>query len=100
MDTPVKRRLPTWREMNRDTAPEIEAKIIAHWRKTPLWRKLQQFNSLNRLVFRMARQQVQERYPDASPEALRYYLARYLHGPIVAAGLKPLGLIEDESVHE
>ncbi len=89
MDTSVKRRLPTWREMNRDTAPEIEAKIIAHWRETPLWRKLQQFNSLNRLVFRMARQQVQERYPDASPEEFRYYWARHLHGSDVALPLLP-----------
>lgn len=96
----MKRRLPTWREMNWDTSPEIEAKIIAHWRAVPLWRKLQQFSSLNRLVFRLARQQVRERYPNASPEALRYYLACHLHGPIVAAGLKPLGLVEDESTHE
>jgi hypothetical protein len=40
---PIKRRLPTWREMNMDTSPEAEAVLFKLWREAPAWRKLDWF---------------------------------------------------------
>lgn len=45
---PPERRLPTWREMNRDTDPQTEAVLFALWRETSAWGKLRMMGALNR----------------------------------------------------
>ncbi|MEW5986472.1 MAG: hypothetical protein AB1791_07550 [Chloroflexota bacterium] len=77
-------RLPTWREMNMDTTPEIEEMIFAHWRATPGWRKLEQMEQLNRFARQLALAGLRRRHPDASDEEWRYRLAELLFGREVA----------------
>jgi hypothetical protein len=45
-----KRRLPTWREMNRDTSPEAEEVLFKLLRETPGWRKWEMMEDMNRIT--------------------------------------------------
>lgn len=83
MDDPA--RLPTWRQMNRDTTPEAEAVLVRLWRETPGWRKWEMMEELNRAARELALAGLRRRYPDASPEELRRRLADLLLGPELAA---------------
>lgn len=38
--TANERRLPSWREMNRDTSLDVEAIQFAFYQEAPVWRKL------------------------------------------------------------
>ena len=78
-------RLPTWREMNLDTSPEMEAVLFEMWRETPAWRKLQMMERLNRSARRLALTGLKQRHPHASPEELRRQLADMMLGPELAA---------------
>ena len=69
------RRLPSWREMNRDTSPEVEALLLKLWRETPVWRKLEMMESLNRAARQLALIGLRRRFPHASPAELRWRLA-------------------------
>lgn len=77
-------RLPTWREMNRDTSPEAETMLLKLWRETPVWRKLEMMDGLNRGARRLALIGLRRRFPDASPEELRRRLAAMLLGEALA----------------
>ena len=83
MDAPS--RLPTWREMNRDTTPEAEAVLLGLWRQTPGWRKWELMEQLNRTARALALAGLRRRHPDAGPEELRRRLADLLLGPELAA---------------
>ena len=78
MDAPP--RLPTWREMNRDTKPEAEAVLLGLWRQTPGWRKWEMMEQLNRTAREPALAGLRRRHPDAGPEELRRRLADLLLG--------------------
>ena len=70
-------RLPTWRQMNRDTTPEAEAVLVRLWRETPAWRKWELMEDLNRAARELALAGLRRRHPDAGPE-----LAAEVYGPL------------------
>lgn len=76
--------LPTWREMNMDTRPEVEAIMFKMWRETPTWRKLQMMESLNNTGRALALAGLRRRFPDATPAELRRRLADILLGEELA----------------
>jgi hypothetical protein len=82
---PVRRRLPTWREMNMDTSPEAEELLFSLWRETPAWRKLELMEDMNRTVRQLALVGLRRRHPNASQEELRRRLADILLGEGLAA---------------
>lgn len=82
---PKQRKIPTWREMNMDTTPEVEAILFQLWRETPAWRKLEMMENLNRTARQLALAGLRRRHPDASPEKLHRLLADMLLGPELAA---------------
>ena len=79
------RRLPTWREMHLDTSPEVERMLLAYWRATPAWQKLERVSQLNRSARQLALAGLRRRHPDASPQLLQRLLADLLLGPPLAA---------------
>src|SRR5690606_14951036 len=83
--TPTGRRLPTWREMNRDTSPEAEAILFQLWREAPAWRKLQLMVCLNRSARQLALLGLRRRFPEASEAELQRRLASLLLGEELAA---------------
>lgn len=80
--TPI---LPTWREMNMDTPPEVEAILFKMWRDTPAWRKLQLMESLNNTGRALALAGLRRRFPNADQAELRRRLATILLGEDLAA---------------
>lgn len=78
-------RLPTWREMNRDTTPEAEEILFASWRNTPAWQKWARMGALNRTARQLALAGLRRRHPDASPAELQRRLADLILGPELAA---------------
>lgn len=78
-------RLPTWRQMNRDTSPEAEVVLVRLWRETPGWRKWELMEQLNRTARELALAGLRRRHPAATPEELRRRLADLLLGPELAA---------------
>jgi hypothetical protein len=78
------RRLPTWREMNQDTAPEVEEMLFAYWRDAPAWEKWQRMVELNRSARFLALAGLRRRHPQASEDELRRRLAELLLGPELA----------------
>jgi len=78
-------RLPTWRQMNRDTSPEAEAILFGLWRETPGWRKWQMMEALNRAARELALAGLCRRHPQATADELRRHLADLLLGPELAA---------------
>ncbi|HRQ42383.1 MAG TPA: hypothetical protein PLD25_31085 [Chloroflexota bacterium] len=67
--------LPTWREMNWDTSPEMDAVLFKLWRETPAWRKLELMEGLNRAARQLALMGIRQRFPDALPEEQQRRLA-------------------------
>ncbi len=92
-DIPIKRRLPTWREMNSDTAPEAEAVLFKLLRETPGWRKLEMMEDLNQAARQLALIGLRRRHPNASPEELKRRLAVMFLGEELAT--KVYGPITD-----
>jgi hypothetical protein len=82
---PIKRRLPTWREMNMDTSPEAEAVLFKLWRETPAWRKWELMEDMNRTVRQLTLVGLRRRHPNASHEELQRRLADLLLGEELAA---------------
>jgi len=81
----TQKRLPTWREMNRDTSPEVEEILFAYWRDTPVWEKWQRMAELNRAARLLALGGLRRRYPHATEAELRRRLADLILGPDLAA---------------
>ncbi len=88
------KRLPTWREMNMDTTPEVEEILFKMWRETPSWRKWQMMDDLNQSARHIAQIGLNKRHPNASPEEIRRRLADMVlgseladraYGPLVTA---------------
>ncbi len=78
-------RLPTWREMHMDTSPAIEELQFAFYRKTPAWKKWKLVNDLNDTAYTLTISGLRRRYPYATSEELRRYLAEIILGPLLAA---------------
>ena len=77
--------LPTWREMNMDTSPEVEEKLFALWREATPAQKWDQMEAMNRTVRHLALMGLRQRYPKATPVELRRHLADQILGPELAA---------------
>ena len=77
--------LPTWRQMNSDTSPEIERMLFAYWRDAPAAEKWQRMVELNHRARVLALAGLRRRHPDASEEEIRRRLADLLLGPELAA---------------
>lgn len=78
------RRLPSWRELNRDTSPEAEAVLFKLWRQAPAWRKWEMMESLNRDARQLALIGLRWRFPNAAPDELRRRLATIVLGEELA----------------
>ena len=88
------KKLPTWREMNMDTTPEVEEILFKMWRETPPWRKWQMMDDLNQSARQIAQIGLNKRHLNASPEEIRRRLADMVlgseladraYGPLVTA---------------
>jgi hypothetical protein len=71
--------------MNADTSPEVEAIQFRFFREAPPWRKLQMVDELNQLALDLAMSGVRLRYPNATPQEQRRYLADIVLGSELAA---------------
>lgn len=78
-------RLPTWRELHRDTAPEIEAMQLAYFRTLPPWEKMERLGQLYWMARELALEGIRHRHPHASPAEQQRLLADLLLGPELAA---------------
>jgi hypothetical protein len=78
------RRLPTWREMNMDTSPAVEEVQFKLYREAPVWKKWRAVCSLNATARTLATSGLRRRYPEATPEMLRRFLADIMLGPELA----------------
>lgn len=83
--TANERRLPSWREMNRDTSLDVEAIQFAFYQEAPVWRKLKMMTQLHQMARTMAMSGLRRRHPEATEAQLRRYLADMLLGPELAA---------------
>ncbi|MBX3052115.1 MAG: hypothetical protein KF753_11605 [Caldilineaceae bacterium] len=69
------KRLPTWREMHRDTTPEVEAIQFAFYRSAPTRKRLEMMSDLNPSMQILAMSGLRKRHPQTGPDELRYLLA-------------------------
>lgn len=93
-------RPPTWREMNRDTSPDVERMQLTWAREAPAWRKLQMLAQLNRTVLTLAWHGLRERHPTATPAELRRLFAALPLGAELAARVYPETRDMSESMSE
>lgn len=82
---PKEHKRPTWRQMNMDTSPEAEEVLFRLIRETPVWRKWELMDDLNRAARQLAVAGLRMEYPDASDEEIRRRLADRLLGEELAA---------------
>lgn len=80
----MSKRLPTWREMNMDTDPSIEAIMFEHYRNMPFGEKIMAVERLNRAARQLATMGLRQRYPTASEAEIRRRLADLLLGEELA----------------
>jgi hypothetical protein len=66
--------LPTWRQMNMDTSPEVEKQYFEMLRALPAWRKMEMLAGLNQLAIEAAYLGIKRRHPMASDKELRQLL--------------------------
>lgn len=76
--------LPTWRQMNMDTSPEVEQIQFAQLRKVPPWRKVEMLIGLNEMALDLAYCGLERRHPDVSEADLNRYLVDMLLGAELA----------------
>lgn len=81
------RRLPTWREMNRDTDPQAEAVLFALWREMPVWRKIEILDGLIAHGRSLQLAGLRLRHPQASPPQLQRLLLEEVLGSELAAAV-------------
>ncbi len=62
----LKRPLPTWEQMTRDTSPEAQAVLLRLQREMPVWRKWELMDDLIRTERMFAWAGLKRRHPDAS----------------------------------
>ena len=75
--------LPTWRQMNMDTSPEVEAIHIGMLRELPDWRKAQMLARLSRMAARLALMGLRDRFPEATEEELHLRYVEQIYPPEV-----------------
>jgi hypothetical protein len=72
--------LPTWRQMNMDTSPEIERLQFALLREAPPWRKMKMLSGMEASARDLMFIRLSETHPKAPQDELRYLLADLLYG--------------------
>ncbi|MGH2541752.1 MAG: hypothetical protein ACRDIB_03085 [Ardenticatenaceae bacterium] len=72
--------LPTWRQMNMDTSPEVERLHFAQLRSLSPARKLALLSGLNLAAFKLSYLSLRRRHPDETEEQLRYRMVEMMHG--------------------
>jgi hypothetical protein len=70
-----------------DTAPEVEAMVIAGYQAMPGWRKLDQVRRLNHLGLALALADIQARHPTADERECLLRLAARCMDPAILARL-------------
>lgn len=80
---------PSWRALNADTSPEVEALQFAAMRNMPAWRKLELMTSLNRTVHDLALSGLRTRHPEAGEAELKRLYAELALGAEILARLAP-----------
>ena len=80
---------PSWRALNADTSPEVEAMQFAAMRDMPAWRKLELMTSLNRTVRDLALSGLRMRYPEAGEAELKRRYAELVLGADILEQLVP-----------
>ncbi|MFN8499922.1 MAG: hypothetical protein U0641_18870 [Anaerolineae bacterium] len=93
-------RPPTWREMNRDTSPEVERLQLAWAREAPAWRKIDMIAQLNRTALTLAWNGLRASHPSASPAELRRKFAQLPLGAELAARVYPATTTMSETMSE
>ncbi len=81
------RRPPTWRELQRDTAPWAEELQFQYFRNASPAQKLRAMVRLNRAARTLSLSGIRTRHPHASADELRRRLADKLLGPELALAL-------------
>ncbi len=82
------RTLPTWRQMNMDTSPEIEQLQFTLLRKAPPWRKMEMLSGMEASARDLMFIRLSETHPQASKDELRYLLADLLYGKEMGAYIR------------
>ena len=72
--------LPTWRQMNMDTSPEIERIHFALLKSKPLWHKMKLLAGMERSARSLVLVGLRRRHPTASKEELQYLATERLYG--------------------
>lgn len=72
--------LPTWRQMNMDTSPEVERIHFALIKAKPLWHKMKLLMGMERNARSLVLVGLRRRYPKASKEELQYLAREKLYG--------------------
>lgn len=70
-----------------DTAPQVAALLVRHWRETPPLQKLAQMSSLNASLEQLALAGLARQFPAASAAELRRRLLERRYGAAVLAHL-------------
>lgn len=76
--------LPTWRQMNRDTSPQIEAIYLERLRHLSAREKIEMLVGLNEAVLTFTLLGIRRRHPDADETEVRQHLAHLLLGDDLA----------------
>lgn len=74
------RTLPTWRQLNMDTSPEMERLHFALLREAPSWRKVKMLTGMERSARSLALVGLRRRHPGASQEELHFKVTEWLYG--------------------
>jgi hypothetical protein len=72
--------LPTWRQMNMDTSPQIEKLQFSLLREAPPWRKVKMLMGMEASARDLAQVGLRRRHPSANQEELQYLTAEWLYG--------------------
>lgn len=80
MTRQLTKRLPTWRQMNMDTSPEVERIHFRLIKAKPLWHKMKLLTGMERNARSLVLVGLRRRYPKASKEDLQYLATEKLYG--------------------
>lgn len=72
--------LPTWRQLNADTSPDLEAFQFARLRALGPANKMALFSSLNQAAYRLAFLSLRRRHPDENEMQLRFRMTELMYG--------------------
>lgn len=82
------RTLPTWRQMNMDTSPEIERLQFSLLREAPPWRKMKMLSGMEASARDLMFIRLSNEYPQAPKDEIPYLLADLLYGKEMGAYIR------------